>query len=321
MGTYFIKNNEEVWREIGELLKRSKGKRRIAISYCHDVALLPLKAGEVLVCDASDHAVKMGATSAETIKALVDDEVRVFSVEGLHAKVVIAGRHAVVGSMNASERSKTRLLEGALVTDDAFAVEKVDEWVTWLVETKAKPVGKRRIKELLKIEVVHGSYVPPDNRVKAKKRKAGAGNAGWFYLYSESRAWRPTVEKAARRKLPKLKRLWDSANWTIDAIDCGSGIQAGLGRGAKFFLGHFEHYAREPVVYRDCEVLEVGEEERAIYFRYPNDEKLARWDGFKAIMNRHGHRLAYGDRDRAISLAAAADARRNWGSMVDANED
>ena len=69
-----------------------------AVTYVSYIDGLPLGAGDTLVCDASDATAKSGGTDRETLRALVTRGVRVFSLHGLHSKVVAAGPRAIVGS-------------------------------------------------------------------------------------------------------------------------------------------------------------------------------------------------------------------------------
>lgn len=72
-----------------------------------------------MICDLSRETVARGASSARGGRELHAKGVGLYSVRGLHAKVYIFDKSAIVGSANLSETS-TRLVEaGVLITDIA----------------------------------------------------------------------------------------------------------------------------------------------------------------------------------------------------------
>jgi hypothetical protein len=107
----------DVWPAITKAC-RTRGPRSAAIAYLGGRApeLLPLKAGDVLVCDAGDSVLLGHGTSPDALEAFVKRGVDVWSCPGLHAKVLVTATCAVVGSANASENS-TGLDEAVIVTD------------------------------------------------------------------------------------------------------------------------------------------------------------------------------------------------------------
>lgn len=122
----------DVWEAIAETLSRSpRGKRFAAVAFLGPSApsLLKLRKGDVLVVNASDQAVRSRSTSPEAIAGYLATGVLVYNVTDLHAKVIATKRHAVVGSANASEKSRAQALEAVLITDAARTVTQVREFV------------------------------------------------------------------------------------------------------------------------------------------------------------------------------------------------
>lgn len=76
--------------------------------------VMPLGAGDILVCDASDAAIKGRLTSVAALKAYRRRGVELFSIDGLHAKVIASPTSAWVGSANASNNSENELVEAAV---------------------------------------------------------------------------------------------------------------------------------------------------------------------------------------------------------------
>jgi hypothetical protein len=86
--------DREPWPAIRAAVGTAEGRVVAAIGYIGQDAhhWLPLKSGDVLVCDASDRAVRNGATNPKHIANFLTAGVEVWSEEGLHAKVVVLPR-------------------------------------------------------------------------------------------------------------------------------------------------------------------------------------------------------------------------------------
>ncbi|RZI53567.1 MAG: phosphatidylserine/phosphatidylglycerophosphate/cardiolipin synthase family protein, partial [Pseudonocardia sp.] len=101
MGTTF--HGPSPWPHITRAI-RTRGARYAAIGYLGQDApeLLPLRAGDLLVVNASKAAVRAHATSPAALAYYVNKGVRVLSSPTLHAKVIATNTRAVIGSANAS---------------------------------------------------------------------------------------------------------------------------------------------------------------------------------------------------------------------------
>lgn len=80
--------------------------------------ILPMKRGDTLVVNASDSAVRSRSTSPDAITTYLSHGVLVYTESELHAKVIVMSSWAAVGSANASLRSRDRMIEAVVVTDD-----------------------------------------------------------------------------------------------------------------------------------------------------------------------------------------------------------
>ena len=125
--------SDGLWGEIKKLGSKA-GPKFAAIAYVTSDAHVKFKKGDVLICDASDSAIGSGQTSAKTLRAACARGAQVYSSPGLHAKALVLGRVAVVGSANMSISSASTLDEAAIVTDDARAVAGVRTLVEQLAE-------------------------------------------------------------------------------------------------------------------------------------------------------------------------------------------
>ncbi|MFF1946846.1 phospholipase D family protein [Rhodococcus qingshengii] len=102
---------------------RGQSPRYAAIAYLGHLApeLLPLRAGDLLIVNASTAAIRGHATSPAVLAYYLNRGVRILSSPTLHAKVIVTDRRAVIGSANASENS-TLTNEAVIITDDPKVV-------------------------------------------------------------------------------------------------------------------------------------------------------------------------------------------------------
>jgi phosphatidylserine/phosphatidylglycerophosphate/cardiolipin synthase-like enzyme len=112
----------DIWNEIGKRAKTAD-TRKAAIAY-FTKDLVGFRAADVLVVDASSHAIRTGQTDAKLLQKLHRAGVRLFSQEGLHAKVLLLDGYSVVGSANMSA-SSARLIEAAVISDNAVIASGV----------------------------------------------------------------------------------------------------------------------------------------------------------------------------------------------------
>ena len=140
--------NREPWKAITPRVEAATQRVVAAMGYVGDGAhkLLPLTKNDLLVCDLSESAVKSGATNPEAILDFLKAKVIVRSRQGLHAKIVVLGRSAYVGSNNASNHSAKKLIEAAIKTTNSSEVQKLRKFVEQL---DGEEITQKRIQELM----------------------------------------------------------------------------------------------------------------------------------------------------------------------------
>lgn len=109
-----------LWPRIRQLAKKAK-RKSAAVAYVTDDTHIKFGDGDTLVADASDEAIKSGQTSARVLKAALDRGAHIASITGLHSKIYVFDRCAIIGSANLSKESERRT-EAALVTDQPAIV-------------------------------------------------------------------------------------------------------------------------------------------------------------------------------------------------------
>ena len=153
MATKFF-GDAKPWVRITKRVKETKGRVVAAIAYVARDApdLLPLKKGDILVCDAEDASIKAGRTSACALWKYHKRGVTIYKHRGLHAKVVVLPRAAFVGSANASFTSRHARDEAILETTEAGAVQDARDFVLAKACAEAFRLDKPQLQALRGIE-------------------------------------------------------------------------------------------------------------------------------------------------------------------------
>lgn len=161
---------QDVWPRLRDLTntKTRTGRASCAIAYIGVRAdsWLGLRAGDILVCDASDGAVRLGLTSPAQLRRWVVAGVAVYSRPGMHAKVGALSRWAFVGSANASDSSATTHEEAVLLTADVETRKQVREYVQKLLAHPSRVVNAAELDRLDHIKVIPLPWpkTAPDSR-------------------------------------------------------------------------------------------------------------------------------------------------------------
>jgi phosphatidylserine/phosphatidylglycerophosphate/cardiolipin synthase-like enzyme len=114
----------DLWPQLSLLAKKAK-RRLAAVAYVTRAVEGRFGAGDLLVVDASDQAIKSGVTATAVLRAAHRRGARLLNRPGLHAKVLLLDDVAVVGSANISATSVNQKIEAALITDDRATTTKV----------------------------------------------------------------------------------------------------------------------------------------------------------------------------------------------------
>jgi hypothetical protein len=140
---------QKVWLEIAKLAE--KRKKKAAVAYVGSDSFFRFGEGDKLVVDASDESVMAGSTSARVLERAIRRGANIFSIPRLHAKVMLVGDDAVIGSANISLRSSQLLIESVLVTSERKIVTDIGNWIDALAKD-ALQVNAEELERLLQIE-------------------------------------------------------------------------------------------------------------------------------------------------------------------------
>jgi phosphatidylserine/phosphatidylglycerophosphate/cardiolipin synthase-like enzyme len=126
-------HSDTLWKTVKRLARKSAVKRA-AVAYATSGEMVRFGEGDLLVTDASDDAIAGGQTDAEVLAWAFDRGARLYSLDGLHTKVLLLDGVAVIGSANLSASSSASLIEAAWVTDHPAAVGMASSLIEQLVE-------------------------------------------------------------------------------------------------------------------------------------------------------------------------------------------
>ncbi len=148
--------NDHLWLHIRREARISR-QMWAAIAYVTDITAFALRDGDCLVVNASDGALAAGSTDPRVLRSILNAGVTLYSCSTLHAKAIAFDKCAIVGSMNASDSSRNRLIECALLTREVSLVSETRAFIERLIKDAAT-VDAAFIDRAMEI------YVKPDLR-------------------------------------------------------------------------------------------------------------------------------------------------------------
>lgn len=194
---------EKLWPEVRALARKAK-RTEAAIAYFSSDEFLPLRSGSTLIVDASPNTIRTRGTSAKLLWK-IRKKVRLYSLENLHAKMILLDNRLVVGSANASQTSVGRLHEAGILTDSPQIVSQARSYF-YQLRQKAEPLTEQRLRKLKKIKLLRQHLVKP-----GRKRKFSApGKRVWLVSvedlddtqYADEQKYVDQAEKRLRSASP-----------------------------------------------------------------------------------------------------------------------
>lgn len=218
--------SNELWKVIRSQARKAR-QRKAAIAYVTR-DLIGFRKGDELILDASLHAIKFGETSATLLRTLHRKGVSLYHCADLHAKVLLFGDKAVVGSGNMSNSSAKTLVEAGILSDHASIVSGVASLIEQLVR-QSKPLDKKQIAKLCKI-IVDRRGGRGGRSGKRKTRISHLGNRTWligvYELVREPRAKEQRLINDAKKNLKLSDERADWVRWSGEGRfirDCREG--------------------------------------------------------------------------------------------------
>jgi hypothetical protein len=203
------------WRSISsDVAKKHREPIVAAVSYVGSNAksVLPLRSGDFLICDASERAIKQGVTSAEALNRYKRNGVRVFSVEGLHSKVISSKQFSWIGSANASSNSRDKLIEASIRVEGP-ASRKAFNWALGLATDDAE-LTVNDIQELKRVPIsweARGGFPSKRLRVPTFPKKLDS-----LHILEFTKEAHQYVVKIAEKEESEVKKTLKTSGTTLE---------------------------------------------------------------------------------------------------------
>jgi len=205
--------SDNLWPTLRKLAARSSTKRA-AVSYVTTDAFIKFGDGDVLVTDASDSCISSGQTSAKLLANAHKRGAELYSLPGLHAKVLLLDGTAVIGSANLSETSANDRIEAAWVTKSPDAVGMATSLIQQLV-TQAHPIDEKFIARISRIKVKRNGWAQgakrKPNRIKVGKHRTWV--IGVEELTRDYPEEAPAIEEGTSKAEAKLTKRSSDVSW------------------------------------------------------------------------------------------------------------
>jgi len=155
--------SDDLWCELSA---QSADHQRIraAVAYVTAPHLI-FRHGDLLICDASDDAIKGGLTSASWLRAFVNQGAEVYSYDGLHSKVAVIDNQALIGSANLSQNAGVNTCEASLLTDDCQVIGLIQAFIE-KVKGESEPVNEEFLRHIESLPVIRNGSIPRKSKKK-----------------------------------------------------------------------------------------------------------------------------------------------------------
>jgi hypothetical protein len=306
-----------VWEEIRRLAR--KGPPRLgAVAYVSSDSLIKFGKGDTLIADASDSAIKSGETSYKVLRAAYGRGAEVFSLPGLHAKVMLFGHTAVIGSANISLSSVENMVEAALITDNPSTAAAVRSLIFQLAR-QAHPVNSAFLDRIRRIKVIRHGGLRGGRRSKKLKVSEPKKRTWIIGTHELSEGDFPQEKKLAESGMRKAKKLKMHGKSDVTWVRwTGTGRFRRLAKAGNEVIQIFRALGRKrPVVCRNSSILMRKEESQCTRFYIeepPNiDDTAISLDKFRQLLRRIGHPTNVGPTsERPLADAHAEAVKALW---------
>ncbi len=228
---------DDIWKEITATAKGRRGVAFVAVPYFGEAGsrLLPLRAGDTLLVNASEVAVKSGQTHPQALRRLLNKGVKLYTLSALHAKIYAFGTTVFIGSANASASSRDELREAVVRVKDPAVAETARRHILSLCTTSLLGQDLDRLAKLYRTPRRPGG----GNRTKKGRNTSNprvflaqlveavldndlskGAEAGEREAKSNRKIKRSSVEYIWRSDFPyrmddTVIQVWESANGTL----------------------------------------------------------------------------------------------------------
>jgi hypothetical protein len=205
---------DNIWQQIKSVTPN--GRKLAALAYVSTDRYCSFRKGDILVCDASERAIKSGQTSAVTLAKFFKAGAEIYSCENLHAKVLVVGQKVLIGSCNLSASSANILLELAVLTSNISIHSQTLAFIYKLIQESTR-IDEKFLKRISKIPVQKQRWFIKKSRMPVK-----LGNRTWVIKtyelnparYRNEESFVQLAECEIKKKLRKPKAEINWVRWT-----------------------------------------------------------------------------------------------------------
>lgn len=302
-----------LWQRVRAVANKAPQRQAVIAFVTAD--LIGFKAGDLLITDASEVVIRSGATDARLLLKLHRRGVTMRSCPNLHAKVLLLGDVAVVGSNNLSASSRDRLVEAAILTDSSAAVSGVASLIEQL-RRQSKELKLPALQRLARIKVERRGFIPgqPSSR-KRKPKVAPLGKSTWLVGVVEFDRELDATEKRATDEAQKTLAKShgadeDSFTWIRWAGKGPFATRAQHGDRVIQIWRKSDQSTRPSVVLRETPILlrkRIGGS-TFVFMQEPSGRKSEiTWGAFQRLMRQVGYRRRFGKGSEVVLPSVIAD--------------
>ncbi len=279
--------SDNLWPTIKRLAKKSSAKRA-AVAYVTSEEYVKFGDGDVLITDASDQAIASGQTNAKLLARAHRRRAQLFSLPGLHTKVMLLGGTAVIGSANLSQSSANSMVEAAWVTDRPVAVGMSTSLISQLT-MQAESIDPKFLHRIQKIKVTARPHFKGKRPKPVKVKIPKSWILGVHELLRISPAEQNLIETGtaiAEEKVAKASSDVSWIRWTGN-----SRFRSEAKKGDAVIQIWSAHGQKTPsVVYRHAPILHLQDEVNCTRFfveDFANSEETSTsWKRFKELIKK-----------------------------------
>jgi hypothetical protein len=283
----------DLWKRASKVSRRAS-IHRCAVAYVSSDSLIEFGSGDTLITDASTAAIKSGQTSAHVLKRANDRGAAIYSYPGLHAKVLVFDRIAVIGSANLSLSSANQLTEAALFTDDPSTVSAAIDLISQL-EGRANRLKTGTIEKLCRLKVIRrgGKRGVAVSRQRSAKITPRPGRTWLVRFFDVEDDEYPDEADAARRGVEEAAAGLEYSDSEVNWIRMtGTSAFRRDARPGDWIIGiHGPTFKRPPTtVYAPLPILHRQDEDKWTRLHYEDfsdsEDTAVTWGAFKKLAAR-----------------------------------
>jgi len=307
-----------LWREVKTAAHRA-AQRKAAVAYVTK-DLIGFHRGDVLVTDASEGAIRSGETDGKLLLRLHGKGVRIYSCPRLHAKVLLLGEVAVIGSGNLSLSSEKALIEAAVLTDQPSAVAGVASLIEQLVHA-SEPLDEPKLKKLAKIKVARSGRTLVFGA--SSKPKISLGSRTWLIGIYESDDNDEAKERWTEQQAKDAAKTHGCTADKVDWIEWGkTGRMVREAKPGDLVIQIFRksQEAKTPSMVFKATPLLLKRVRKGITYLFIGETKGKKaqvsWPTFQKLLKRSGVKPASKDSERLLSPKSAEAIEAQWKSLT-----